>query len=122
VNFEPIGCSDDSPKGDVLTALYYIDVRLTGTTPHLNAVNPDRFYNSYVQCNSSRRFLADVVFPTGDNESQGALQHILLNLFLGLVINPVLLWFGVTYIFNVYRFIAIHIYFPTSRPGKDIVN
>lgn len=44
VSFEPVGYSD-GPKGDVLTALYYINVRLnvrlTGTTPQLNPKNSE---------------------------------------------------------------------------------
>jgi len=48
VSFKSVDCSD-VPKGDILTELYYIDVRLTDTTPQLHAVNPDRFYNSYIQ-------------------------------------------------------------------------
>jgi len=46
VSFELVGCSD-APKGDILTALYYIDVRLIGTTPQSNAINPDRFYRLF---------------------------------------------------------------------------
>lgn len=37
VSFRPVGCND-GPKGDVFTALYYINVKLTRTTQQSNAV------------------------------------------------------------------------------------
>lgn len=46
VSFEPVGCNDVQKL--CLTVLYHINVRLTVKNPQLNAVNPNRFYNSYI--------------------------------------------------------------------------
>jgi len=67
VSFKPVGCSD-APKGNILTALYCIDVRLNGTTPLLNAINPDKFYRLFSSLsNLSFNFVNAVI--TSDSDS-----------------------------------------------------
>lgn len=42
-------CCDNGTKSDVLATVDDFNIRLTGTTPQLNTINPNRFNDLYIK-------------------------------------------------------------------------